>query len=327
VTLDDLPGLWPIEAPWRLRETGSGINNLTRFVDSGDRSYFLRVYSNTTDPERVRYEHALLRAAAASGLPFAVPTPIAARSGATFVEAPLAALFEVIPGTAPDRTSPVHAHALGEALGHLHAALERIEMAPRPGPAIFYGTLDRIHPLVPDPCAAVADLPLAEARQGRLRAILADLVEQVPALYRTLPLQLCHCDYGPGNTLMLGDRVTGVIDWEFAGPDLRAIDVATGWHWLLRGEVTAAGWPLIGAFAAGYRAVVASTAAELAAAPTLALLQRATALIHWLGRARAATADPVRGLDQAESLLALDGVLRHDGSRLVDTLAGVNARG
>jgi homoserine kinase type II len=132
---------------------------------------------------------------------------------------------------------------------------------------------------------------------------------------------MSHCDYGPGNTLVVGDRVSGVLDFEFAGPDLRAMDVATGWYWSAS-RAPEDPWAPIAAFAAGYRAVVAPTEEELAAAPALARLQRATALVHWVGRLRVGQADPAIVLEQGERLLAVDAFVARHGRRLIEVLAG-----
>jgi Ser/Thr protein kinase RdoA (MazF antagonist) len=325
VIADELLDAWPLDQPRRLRPTGSGINSLTHFVEAGAGGYLLKVYQATADLARLRYEHALLGALREAGLPFAVPAPLPSRAGDTIVRLPdgerLAALFELIPGQPPDRTNPTHARAIGRALGQLHRALAGIELGPPPDPERCYGALDRVHAQVPDPLAAPDELPIGGDERRRLRAILAELVDQVPNLYARLPRQLCHCDYGPGQTLIVGDRISGVLDFEFAGPDLRAIDVATGWYWTCSRSVDDR-WPPIAAFAAGYRAVVKPTEAELAAAPTLARLQRAAGLVHWVGRLRAGQAEPGLVREQAERLLALDDFLEREGERLIGTLAG-----
>jgi homoserine kinase type II len=296
-------------------------------VDTPSRGYFLCVYRRGADRAGVLREHGVLQALAGVGLPYEVPAPLRASSGETLVALPggegLAGLFDLIPGQAPDRANRRHLHAVGEALGHLHRALAGIDAGAFGDGRVTYGMLDRIHASVPDPLAAADDLPLASGARRRIRAILASVIEAVPGLYATLPGQLCHCDYGPGNTLVVGERVSGVLDFEFAGPDLRAIDVATGWYW---GQSLAAEdpWTPIEAFAAGYGSVVAPTAAELAAAPMLARLQRATGLVHWVGRLRDGEADPGLVLDQAQRLLAVDAFVAAHGDRLIETLAGAS---
>ncbi len=146
---------WPLAGPVAVRPADGGTNNLTRHVETGAGDYVLRVYQNTRDPARVRYEHAVLLALQGQGLSFRVPAPVPAVGGDTVAVAgdgALAALFARLPGAPPDRSDPEHLRACGTALAKLHAALRRLDLGPPPGGGT-YGDLERVHPLVPDPCA------------------------------------------------------------------------------------------------------------------------------------------------------------------------------
>jgi len=331
--LGALVAAWPLARPLRVRPVASGTNNRTVRIESPGGAYLLRVYRNTRDPARVRYEHAVLLALQKSGLSFRVPAPLPSGAGAgpTLVEAPdgaLAALFPELPGAAPDRADPAHLTACGAALAELHAALHRLDVPPPPPGAATYGDLDRIHPLVPDPWRLPETLPLDGAGRERLTALLDALRRDVPGLYATLPGQLCHNDFGPGNTLQIGGRTSAVLDFEFAAPDLRAIDVVSGWYWSA-GPLWGTGreLPAVRAFLAGYTARARLTAAEVAAGPRLARLQRAVSLIHRAGRERAglATADEVA--EQAGRLLGLDRWLEANGAAVAAAAGGSPAPG
>ena len=76
---------WPVSPLQTLRPTDAGLNNLSRLVDTPAGSYFLRIYQNTSDTARIRYEHELLLQLQRAGLSFAVPHPLATREGETFV--------------------------------------------------------------------------------------------------------------------------------------------------------------------------------------------------------------------------------------------------
>src|SRR5687767_11915737 len=228
-------GAWGLAEPIALRAVGSGTNNATWYVDTPKGSFVLRVYVNTRDARRVRYEHAILLALQARRLSFRVPAPVVTRSGDTFAtldDGPLAALFGLLPGEPPDRTNPHHIHACGAALAELHDALAGLSVSPPPGLALpTYGDLERIHPLVPDPWSLPGSLPLEAPERPHLARILDALRAAVPVLYAALPAQLCHNDYSPGNTLFTANRLGAILDFEFAGPDLRAIDVIVGCYW------------------------------------------------------------------------------------------------
>jgi homoserine kinase type II len=317
---------WPLSPPAVLRPAASGTNNRTFLVETRDGGYVLRVYQNTRDLARIRYEHAILRGLAAQPLSFRVPVPVAGRDGSTLVGAGddrLAALFPRLPGAPPDRRDPDHLRACGASLAELHAALARLDVGQPPADAATYGELDRVHPLVPDASRLPDELPLArDERDGLAR--LGELArEAVPRLYASLPRQLCHEDYGPGNTLQIGGRTSAVLDFEFAAPDLRAIDVAVGWYWSV-GPAWGSGHelPAARAFLAGYVGAAPLTGAEVDAMPTLALLQRATAVVHWTGRRRAGLATDAQVAEQVRRLLDLDRWLAEHGPSIVAAAGG-----
>ena len=302
---------WDLSGPVSLRDAGSGTNNRTRFVDTAAGSFVLRVYVNTRDARRVRYEHDILLALQAERLPFSVPCPVLARGGETFLRlehGSLAALFPLLPGEQPDRTNIVHVRACGDALAALHVALRRVDVQP---PADLdlptYGNLERIHPLVPDPWSLPRALPLAESDRASLLQIFSTLRPEISRLYAALPMQLCHNDYSPGNTLFVGDRLGAILDFEFAGPDLRAIDVAVGWFWSVRSRWwTGTELGTIRAFLEGYASIAPLTQAELEAMPSLVRIAAVTSLVHWTGRHRAGLATDARLAEQIERLLDLD---------------------
>lgn len=311
---------WPLSGPVIVLPEESGTNNVTRRVETPEGRYVLRVYRNTRDPARVRYEHAVLLGLQGLRMSFRVPAPVPTRDGTTVArtrDGLLAALFPLLPGAPPDRTDPEHLRACGGALAELHAALRRLDIGPPPALGT-YGALEHVHPLMPDPWRLPEELPLGDADRGRLARVLAGLRAAVPGLYGALPAQLCHNDYGPGNTLQVGGRTSAVLDFEFAAPDLRAIDIAVGWYWSV-GPAWGTGreLPAIRAFLGGYTAAAPLTPAEGEASPVLARLQRAVALIHWAGRRRAGLATNARLAEQTRRVLDLDRWLEEHGAAVV----------
>src|SRR5262245_59383354 len=76
---------WPLADPWIIEQVRAGANNLSYSIIPPSGRYFLRVYQNTANPARVRYEHAILIRLAEAGVSFAVPAPLPDRSGAKLV--------------------------------------------------------------------------------------------------------------------------------------------------------------------------------------------------------------------------------------------------
>jgi len=315
---------WPVPPSRTLRPTDAGLNNLSRLVDTPIGSYFLRVYQNTDDIARIRYEHALLLQLQHAGLSFAVPQPLATREGETFVvtadegDNVVAALFPVIPGWHPEPGNVAQAEACGEALGELDGALACTKVDSRLPTLGKFGELYHVSPLVPDPLAMAEELRVPTGERHRLRAFFEDLLALIPDLYRRLPLQLIHSDLFRSNVLMRADRVTGLLDFEFASPDLRAMDLAVGLcAFGVVARETSDEWQLIEAFARGYRRRVALMREEIVALPTLLRLQEATALVHWVGRLHRGLTTEDDVARRAADMLGLDDWLRSHGEELI----------
>lgn len=315
---------WPLPLPRRLRPAEAGTNNLSRFVDTPDGSYFLRIYQNTADAARIRYEHALRLHLQQAGLPFAVPRPLVTRHGATYTilargeHHVVAALFPVIAGQHPQRHNAAHALICGEALAVLHETLARIDMESAASPLAAYGDLAHVHPLIQDPLALIQGLPLHRMERVRLRALFEDMLTQIPGLYGRLPRQIIHSDYGRSNILLHNGRASGVLDFEFAAPDLRAMDIAVAlWSFGIALWQTEHDWALIEALISGYGQHNALTSAEVAALPTLLRLREATSLVHWMGRRCQGLTTEDDIAERAGGMLDVDRWLQAHGAELL----------
>jgi Ser/Thr protein kinase RdoA (MazF antagonist) len=318
---------WGIAGPWRTEPLTRGTNNLVQRVEAPTGSYVLRVYSNTTDAARLRFERDVLAQLTAAHLPFALPTPLSTLDGAYFLDVDtehghaLATLTPYIPGQPPDRDNLDQATAAGEALGRLTLAMARLDTPMEGVSWRSSSNLARCHPLVPDPPVAFAELPLPDEKRQRLISDYAWLIERIPDLYATLPQQLAHEDFDPGNVLMEDTRVTGVLDFEFCARDLRVMDltVALTW-WPVRHYGTGAEWPIIAALTRGYARHITLTDDEIAALPTLFRLRAYTSLIHRFGRSRQGLSTLEEALDRAEAAIVREDWLTANGARLIETV-------
>ena len=224
----------------------------------------------------------------------------------------------MISGRHPEPGNVAQAAACGEALGELDAVLARTGMDPRLPTLGMFGELHRVSPLVPDPLAMVERLPVPTGARRRLHALFEALLALTPDLYGRLPRQIIHSDLFLGNALMLGDRVSGLLDFEFASPYLRAMDLTVGLcAFGVAARKTGGEWPLIEAFARGYQRRVALTREEICALPTLLRLREATALVHWVGRLRRDLTTEDNIARRAQDMLGLDDWLCSHGEELI----------
>lgn len=249
----------------------------TRRDDGSGARFILTLYERRIDTRELPFFLGLLDHLAARAC--AVPATIHDRGGASLshVEGKAAALIEFLPGVSPSAPRPAQAHAIGAALAQVHLAAQDFAMRRR----------DRL-----DPAANAATLETCgEALAGidpalpRVRAWAAEVVARWP---EDLPRSIIHSDLFPDNVLMLGDEVTGLIDFYFACEGIMAYDLAVAhaaWCFTPGGHVFR---PDLGAaLVAGYESVRALSPSERAALPLLAegacLRFTASRAEDWLG--------------------------------------------
>ncbi len=181
--------------------------------------------------------------------------------------------------------SPQQSAEAGAMLARIHLAGATEVVGPRPA----FGLRNGVH-LVGGPLPSQALLARAVSGPDQERwlraqplwqALVALLPLAVARLQHWLPLcptGLCHGDFGGGNLLWDGTRVSGVVDWDLAdvGPwvwDLaRAVDLAAV-DWPGRG-LASVRVPSAQAILAGYQAVRPLSDPERAALPLLIALSR-----------------------------------------------------
>jgi homoserine kinase type II len=138
---------------------------------------------------------------------------------------------------------------------------------------------------------------LTKEEQNQLLALVERTQAATSALYRTLPVQIIHRDYDQSNILMEANSVTGVLNFEFCGPDLRILDLAyalsqwPGGLWNTGKE-----WPVLDAFAQGYIQCQELMQSELESLPLIFRLRATCSLFFRLGRYQ-------RGLETLERMI------------------------
>ena len=286
-----------------------GVENSNYLIDTcekdseASRRFILTLYEKRVAEADLPFFASLLDHVADRGCP--VPRMIADREGQQLQAlcGRPAALIEFLPGVSVSHPTPEQAHATGAALGSLHRALADFGGARRNalGPQGWFELAEKCAP------------SLGAIRPGLRARVEAECVFLRAHWPADLPRSVIHADLFPDNVLMLGDRVSGLIDFYFACTEIRAWDVA----------VTHAAWafdaadhhfrPEIGdAILDGYETTHGLSAAERAIFPILArgaclrfLLTRAWDWLNTPADALVSRKDPLDFLKRLEHYAAL----------------------
>jgi len=279
-----------------------GVENSNYLVETTRDRFILTLYEKRVDAGDLPYFMALLDHLADKGLP--VPPAIKDRAGIEIqqLEGRPACLIRFLPGVSLSHPTPAQARASAAAMGAMHVALAdfALERANTMGIDTWGALLAR--------CGRDMDV-IQPGLFDRVASALAAVERDWPA---QLPTSAIHADLFPDNVLMLGDRVTGLIDFYFACTDVRAYDLAVmhgSWLFDARGESADAA--IGAALIEGYASVAPLSREERAGLPVLArgacirfLLSRAWDWIHTPPDALVVRKDPLaylRRLDWYEA--------------------------
>jgi homoserine kinase type II len=236
---------------WLVETTGAAGSG-TRFI--------LTLYERRIDTADLPYFLGLLDHLAAKACP--VPRTIHDREGASYrmEHGKAAALIEFLPGVSPTRPTAAQARSVGEVLARLHAAAQNFPLT-RANAMNFAANAATLDSCGAERLATIhPDLP----------AMLAPAHAAAALDLTALPQSQTHTDLFPDNVLMLGNDVTGLIDFYFACTGPMVLDLA----------VTHAAWcfdkenrfqPDLGhALIAGYESIRPLEPAERALFPDVA---------------------------------------------------------
>jgi len=235
-----------------------GVSNSNWLIETSEARFILTMYEQRMEVAELPFFLHLLDHLAAKGSP--VPRTIHDRAGAPcrMVGGKAVALIEFLPGVSVDLPSPAQARAVGEALAGLHR--NSADFVGERRNALSLGAWRELF----DSCGADGLASIDPLLPTIVQRELAFMEAHWPS---HLPRSIIHADLFPDNVLLLGDRVSGLIDFYFACRDITAYDLAvthSAWCFerdgTFRAEVAAA-------LIAGYGQL---SAEETAALPVLA---------------------------------------------------------
>ena len=244
-----------------------GVSNSNWLIETTGRDgagarFILTMYEFRIEVEDLPFFLSLLDHLAAKGCP--VPRTIHDRDGALYrmIDSKAVALIEFLPGVSVSHPTPGQARSVGRALAQLHLAS-----------ADFAGSRANAMGLAESHRLAEA---CGHDGMASIDPALAALVErELPLLEAAwpaaLPRSVIHADLFPDNVLMLGEKVTGLIDFYFACTDLAAYDVAvTHAAWCFDNDGRNFAPAISAALLEGYQSLRPLSPEELAALPVLA---------------------------------------------------------
>ncbi|QFT77024.1 homoserine kinase [Erythrobacter sp. THAF29] len=194
-----------------------GVSNSNWLIETTSGRYILTMYERRIELTDLPYFLGLLDHLSAKGCP--VPRTIHDRHGAAYrmEHGKAVALIEFLPGVSPAHPTPAQARAVGEVLANMHLSSRDFALTR----ANTMGFADNVAVLEQCGKAGLASI------HPDLPAMLAPAREAAALDLASLPQAQIHADLFPDNVLMLGDEVTGLIDFYFACTGAMALDLAT----------------------------------------------------------------------------------------------------
>lgn len=289
---DDLAALvarYDIGTVLSCKGIAEGVENSNFLLETSGGRFILTLYEKRVSEGDLPFFVDLLGHLADEGCP--VPAMIRDRDGAAIqrIAERAACIIQFLPGISLTKPTAGQCAAAGAALGAMHRAAASFAQSREN--SMGHGHWRSI-------ADATGDL---DAVVPGLQAIVDDELEILDANWPAgLPQHVIHADLFPDNVLMLGERVTGLIDFYFAATDFRAYDVAvTHASWTFSGDGTRCDTARAKALMRGYLGETMLSDAEIAALPLLArgaslrfLLTRAHDWVHTPAGALVTRKDP-----------------------------------
>jgi homoserine kinase type II len=266
-----------------------GVENSNFLIETTGGRFILTLYEKRVSAGDLPFFVDLLDHLAARGC--LVPAMIRDRQGAAIqqISGRSACIIQFLSGISLTHPTPGQCAAAGRALGAMHRAVVDF-------PGSRENSMGQPH------WRAVAEATgdLDTVIPGLQRIVDEELAWLDRHWPTDLPAHVIHADLFPDNVLMLGEDVTGLIDFYFAASDFRAYDVAvTHASWTFSDDGGECNRERAGALMRGYAREIALTDAEVAALPLLArgaslrfLLTRAHDWVHTPADALVTRKDP-----------------------------------
>lgn len=250
-----------------------GVENSNYLVDARGGRFILTLYEKRVDADDLPFFIALIDHLAAAGNPVPRIIPDAQGQHIQHLAGKAACLIQFLPGVSVSRPTSRQAYSAGGALARMHNAVFSFDGGPANALSLvgWHALIERMGGALDDIIPGLFDTVSHE--WAHLSAHWPD----------HLPRGVIHADLFPDNVLMIGEDVSGIIDFYFACRDITAYDFAVAHGaWCFSADGSHLLPALAEALAKGYRSVRDLSADEREAMPILA---RGAALRFLLTRA------------------------------------------
>ncbi|GMK38771.1 hypothetical protein PCCS19_18250 [Paenibacillus sp. CCS19] len=289
--LADILKQYPIADNWQAIDRESGMNNTTRLIETAADRYAIRLYDNHQDREIVRLEHEMLQFLVDSNFSLRVPEPVRNTAGETVTSAStgkLASLFRYIDGNRPSSSKTEHVHSLGHAAGLLSRALAQCKTTSEPQYKPYYELMQSYDGWTDEKVRSTADGcsfdPAVLSAINRVLAVRESLERTLMTL-KQLPHQWIHGDLNFSNAVAVGDKIVGILDFEFCTIDLRAMEPSVVMvDFIDANRTNEQRLRAVDTFASGFGEALRLTRAEAEAIPSLMKLRMLDVFLHFANR-------------------------------------------
>ncbi|WP_308911902.1 homoserine kinase [Pseudokordiimonas caeni] len=217
-TLAEFLSQYDVGEPTSFKGIAEGVENSNYLLETTKARFILTLYEKRANPADLPYFLALMEHIAKAGLPAPLPVHDKAGNALKTLKGRPACLISFLTGVSVNDTGPEQCAALGAALAGMHKATADFDQT-RPNDLSLAGW----HTLA-DKIGDRAD-EIEPGLAALIREELAYLDAHWPA-EGSLPAGTIHADLFPDNVLMLGGKVTGLIDFYFSCTDFLAYDIA-----------------------------------------------------------------------------------------------------
>jgi homoserine kinase type II len=219
-----------------LEGISAGVVNTNYKLTTDSQQYVLTLVEDPEEADALPFIAGLLTHLAKKGIP--CPHPVADQKGKAYftIKDRPSLLAGFLTGSSPIEPSPAHCYEIGKILATIHVAGADFPQA-------------RQNPMGASKWAKLQNKigPLLLEKDPTTMGILLDELQWLEYNFQNLqlPRGLCHGDLFPDNSLFVGEKLTGVIDFFFACDDMYIYDLAVArnaWCFDVNGESISGYW-------------------------------------------------------------------------------------